>query len=603
LLTQTLTVREPVVDIVVGQSTTNPVTTNEEGSGALTWTSSDPSIVQVDDSGTLTGVARGEVVVVVERAADNQYAAARTTFEVRVSPVELKEQSIGFSIPGTVEALITDTVTNPLAETGSGNGSIRFESSNSDIATVDNKGLVKLLAPGTVTISASKAGDDTYLPATASYDLRISLIPQSLIFEQETLKIEVGATATNPLNQKSLPPGSGALSYVSSDPAVAIVSVDGEVTGQAEGTATISVSKAADGIYSAANSTYTVDVIKKALLTQTLQFEMAGPLEAFIDEAISNPVIIGPKNGTGAVTYTSSNENVARVAADGSLTLLAAGTTTVTATIAADEKYLGATASYKLSVSLLDRPIEFPDSIIYLTVGQTVQAPLQRVEDFFDDREIVFSSSDESIATVRTSKPTKDSTISQSLVEQSIQIDATNARKRAGNTTPTVYLYGVAPGGPVTITATAEASSLYAASSASIQVIVTAPIDEPIVSTGSGVIRGTWSWDLDYGGDQVGTDMWWRQKDKINRSLVPADGVQFALLGKVDFDSITFQQLQQLPYSSDSIDGSDTSKNRLPAGTVVAAITNQGRYSKFQIVEYGYDLRIRWVTYGEYDLY
>ena len=51
-----------------------------------------------------------------------------------------------------------------------------------------------------------------------------------------------------------------------------------------------------------------------------------------------------------AVTYSSGNNGVAMVDADGNVTPVAAGTTTITATVAADEQYLDGSASYTLTV-------------------------------------------------------------------------------------------------------------------------------------------------------------------------------------------------------------------------------------------------------------
>ena len=52
----------------------------------------------------------------------------------------------------------------------------------------------------------------------------------------------------------------------------------------------------------------------------------------------------------GAISYTSSDESVAIVEADGKVTIVGAGETTITATAAATEKYIETSASYRLVV-------------------------------------------------------------------------------------------------------------------------------------------------------------------------------------------------------------------------------------------------------------
>lgn len=117
-------------------------------------------------------------------------------------------------------------------------------------------------------------------------------------------------------------------------------------------------------------------------------------------------------------------------------------------------------------------------------------------------------------------------------------------------------------------------------------------------SSGQLIVHGTWSCDLDLGveGDD-GRDFWWRQVTEIERYLTPKNNAVFSVLGMKDFDSISYLDLIQLNYSSERINGSDDVGNQIPKGTVAAAITNEGRYCKFIIEEYGYDLSINWVTY------
>ena len=67
------------------------------------------------------------------------------------------------------ESFATPTLTNL------NNLAVTYESSNTDLATVDENGAVTLVvgATGTTTITASFAGNDTYLPGSASYTLTV----------------------------------------------------------------------------------------------------------------------------------------------------------------------------------------------------------------------------------------------------------------------------------------------------------------------------------------------------------------------------------------------------------------------------------------------
>ena len=67
-------------------------------------------------------------------------------------------------------------------------------------------------------------------------------------------------------------------------------------------------------------------------------------------------------NSDGAVTYSSSDENVATVAQDGTVTFVGCGLTTITATAAATASYGEGTASYKVLFLSGDGTWEHPYS-------------------------------------------------------------------------------------------------------------------------------------------------------------------------------------------------------------------------------------------------
>ena len=118
-----------------------------------------------------------------------------------------------------------------------------------------------------------------------------------------------------------------------------------------------------------------------------------------------------------------------------------------------------------------------------------------------------------------------------------------------------------------------------------------------IVSTSAGVLRGTWVFDFDRGIEASdGGDAWWEQMTAVDRALVPWAGGQLAMLGRVDFDAVTPWQLAGLNYGLAQIPGHADGRNQLLPGTVFAVRTGAGNLAKAQILEYGYNLRLRWVT-------
>lgn len=87
-----------------------------------------------------------------------------------------------------------------------------------------------------------------------------------------------------------------------------------------------------------------------ALLPQTISFAEPGPIRRVVGIDTSYRNIASGGKGTGAITYTSSNPSVATVdTITGDVTLLSMGSTTITATKAADTFFKQAQASYVLN--------------------------------------------------------------------------------------------------------------------------------------------------------------------------------------------------------------------------------------------------------------
>ena len=70
------------------------------------------------------------------------------------------------------------------------------------------------------------------------------------------------------------------------------------------------------------------------------------------------------------------------------------------------------------------------------------------------------------------------------------------------------------------------------------------------------------------------------------------------------FDTITLEQIKESVDNARKagetrIDGSDNKNNRIPKGTILCYVTSDNRYGKLVVLEYGYNLAIKWVTYAE----
>lgn len=119
-----------------------------------------------------------------------------------------------------------------------------------------------------------------------------------------------------------------------------------------------------------------------------------------------------------------------------------------------------------------------------------------------------------------------------------------------------------------------------------------------IASSDASALQGTYLFDFDSGTETTtGADVWWDQQTDIVRSLAPQSGATIVNLGSVDFGSLTCGELRSETYASAPIDGNNDATNLLTTGDVFAVRTDQGNYAKVQVLSYGYDLELKFVTY------
>lgn len=169
----------------------------------------------------------------------------------------------------------------------------------------------------------------------------ITLQSQTLTFsDPATADISVGQMLTNSASGE----GAGAITYSSSNTAVATVDSSGTVTAIAAGSVTISAHIAADVIYNAANANYSLTVNSAPV---SLAFTSSGPVAMIVGEVTANEAI---SPSTGAITYSSSNASIADVDASGQVTAYAAGTVTITADQVADGTDPAYSVNYQVDV-------------------------------------------------------------------------------------------------------------------------------------------------------------------------------------------------------------------------------------------------------------
>lgn len=209
-------------------------------------------------------------------------------------------------------------------------------------------------------------------------DVPVVKQPAGLEFAAATAEATIGEAFTAPALTFAT---TAAISYTSSTPAVATVdATTGVVTPLTEGTTTIMATSAANDAFDAGSAQYVLTVKGASTPVDPDQPEAPKPAglafsattaKAVMGQTFTAPVLV--KATDAAVSYNSSNSSVAVInGTDGALVLVAPGTTIITATTPANDKYLAGSAQYSLTVEAAptpDQPVVREEPVMYFTPG------------------------------------------------------------------------------------------------------------------------------------------------------------------------------------------------------------------------------------------
>ena len=145
----------------------------------ITWGSSKTSVATVDNNGNVKAIADG--VATITASCGGKTASCKVTVKTAVSSIELNETDIALYVGENASLIATVKPDNATDKT------ITWSSSNSNVATVDDSGLVKAIAAGSATITASCGGKSATCKVTSKV----------LEYEWVTLSEELLGTYTN----------------------------------------------------------------------------------------------------------------------------------------------------------------------------------------------------------------------------------------------------------------------------------------------------------------------------------------------------------------------------------------------------------------------
>ena len=211
------------------QAIINPSDTTDDKT--LKWTSRNPDVATVDNTGKVTAVGGGTATITV-KSQNGKEASCEVKVTSKIESISLNKSNITLS-KGTSETL--KATINPSDTTD--DKTLKWTSSNPNIATVDNTGKVTAVGGGTATITVkSQNGKE------ASCEVKVTSKIESISLNKSNITLSKGTSETlkatiNPSDATD----AKTLTWKSEDENIAKVDGNGKVTGVGTGTTNITV--------------------------------------------------------------------------------------------------------------------------------------------------------------------------------------------------------------------------------------------------------------------------------------------------------------------------------------------------------------------------
>lgn len=205
----------------------------------LKWKSSDKKVATIDANGVVTGVSKGTAIITCTTKDTGKKATCEVTVKNIVPKViHLEKKTL------TLYVAKTEKLKYSIVPSDSTIKKVTWKSSNTKVATVDSKGKVKAVAPGTATITCTtQSGKRVAKCKVTVVRPKISTVT----FKQQNLDLVLNKTYTLKPTIKPAGAKGAKLKWESSNTKVVKVDKKGKLTAVGEGSAIVTCAPADGG--------------------------------------------------------------------------------------------------------------------------------------------------------------------------------------------------------------------------------------------------------------------------------------------------------------------------------------------------------------------
>lgn len=321
-LTPILTLDKQSASVSVGSSIQLHASVENYPGAFIMYSSADQNIATVNSTGVVTGKNVGTTrIYAVYIHSSNQVYREECIVSVSIGSDTAKLTSVSLPDGDLIMGVGTNFDLGDKLILTPSNAYIyqkHYESSNSSIVTVDEKGIVKALTVGTATITVE--ANNTY-----HYKIKVNVVsktnnngiysgPDSVSITQGLIKLKLNETKRVEYTMTPSNSSVQSLTWTSSNSDVVSVNESGDIKGLKEGSATVTVT-APNG----ANSKTVVEVSQygNSIVVESLSYKES-TITLAVGASYSIDPTISPSNATDkSLTFTSSNSSIVSVTPTG----------------------------------------------------------------------------------------------------------------------------------------------------------------------------------------------------------------------------------------------------------------------------------------------
>ncbi|MBO4476591.1 MAG: Ig domain-containing protein [Bacteroidales bacterium] len=375
--------------IAVGEAVTLAATIapSNATNTAVNWSSSKPSVADVDKDGKVTAFAEGMASITVTTLAGGLTDACIimvTSKPVPVTGVKLDKTSYEMT-EGDVYQL--SATVEPANAT---NIAVSWSSSNDEVASVDNLGYVRAHNEGKATITVRT--EDGGFTAKCEVTVAKFVIPVTGIsFQTKDVAVQKGESAQLQWRFEPQSATDTGVKFTSSNTQAVTVSADGKVMGVDYGNATVTITTNDGGFTD--ECTVNVRAVAEGVTVTPASVEVPEGRTMQLTATVS------PAGATQTVEWGSNNSDVATVDENGLVTGVKKGNVRI---VARSKEYPDIQGWCEVTV--IQDPtlvgISFDMTELQLTVGQTYTLSVVYNPEYAANKNVSWTSSNEDVATV-----------------------------------------------------------------------------------------------------------------------------------------------------------------------------------------------------------